>query len=335
VLAGVRLESAAGHLRLAATDLEVSIATSVPAAVDEDGVHVVWARTLLAIIRALDSEDIELVSDGTALAIHSGESRYRLTALPSDDFPDLPSLRGATRIELDSAEFVANVERVRPAASTDQSRPVYTGVRLTIEAGELTATATDGYRLATTRCALDGADVSIDVLVPARALGELARVPAAGGSLMLGVTENLVSFTIGEWQLTARLLNGRPQGHERILAGTFVYRMPVPRIPLIRAVDRATLLADRGRRVELAFAGDSLRVQARSAETGDADEHIALGGPSPELRIGFDARFLREGLELVEGEDAQFDMNDGLLPVVLRGRRDNFAYIVAPLRVSS
>jgi DNA polymerase-3 subunit beta len=333
VLAGVKVAAHESGLTLEATDLEMSISASAAAHVDVHGLAVVPARTLLAIVQALECDELELSAAEGVLTVSAGESRYRLRTLAVADFPDLPSLDGATRITLPHAVLAGTVARVLRAAATDLSRPVYTGVRIAIDDDVLSVTATDGYRLASARTGLEVRADSLDILVPARALAEVMRITRGAQVVELAVTANLIRFSVPGFEVTARLLDGRPPDHEHILSASFAHRARVPRTDLLRAVDRAALVADRGTPVELAFDGGELRVRSRSADLGDGDERVTAQSGGPTLRVGFNARYLREGLDLVEGDEVWFELNDAIRPVVLRGTREDFAYLVAPLRL--
>ncbi len=332
ILGAVRLAAGDGALAVTATDLELTVATSLPARVEDDGVVVVPARPLLAIVQAVDGESVELSTDGSVLELRAGDSRFTLNTLAPDDFPAAPVLRDATELELDAELFADTVGRVVRVASTDLSRPVYTGVRLTCAGGELTLVATDGYRLATVKATLGDA-VDFDVLVPARVLAEVLRLAGGAGRVAVQLTPNLVGFAVPGCSIVGRTLEGRPQEHERILSAPFEHRAGVPRASLLRAVDRAALLADRGGAVELSFRDDEIRVRARSVELGHAEERVTLRAHGPTLRLGFNSRYLRDGLDLVDGDEVWFEMNDGLRPIVLHGATADFAYLVAPLRL--
>jgi len=329
VLGGVHLTASAGELTLTATDLELTVSSSLAASVQDEGSAVVPARALTAIVQALDGGAVELASEDATLAVRAGDSDFRLNTLPADDFPEPPALREPTRFEVDAALLAELAGRVLRVASTDLSRPVYTGVRLTAAGGLLTLVATDGYRLATARAELGIPD--IDVLVPARALAEVVRLVA--GRLAVELTQNLVRFAAAGCTVTARTLDGRPQDHERILAAPYEHRAGVPRVTLLRAVDRAALVAERGGAVELAFGESEVRVRARSADLGEAHERVSLTADVPPLRIGFNARYLRDGLDLAGGDEVWLEMSDALRPVVIHGASNEFAYLVAPLRL--
>lgn len=333
ILGAVRLAAGEDILCVTATDLELTVSTSFGVPSAEVGVAVVPARPLLAVVQAIDGDRVELVASGTTLEIRTNDSTFCLNTLPPDDFPEPPTLAGATELELHSELLRETVGRMVRVASTDHSRPVYTGVRLTAEGRNLTLVATDGYRLATASAELREPVEGFDVLVPARVLAEVVKLAAGVTHVGVQLTANLIGFTAPGCALVARTLEGRPQDHERILDAPFAFRAGVPRAPLLRAVDRAALLADRGGAVELRFANDEILVRARSAELGRAEERVALAEAGPTLRIGFNSRYLRDGLDLVGGENVWLEMNDGLRPIVIHGASDEFRYLVAPLRL--
>lgn len=336
VLAGVALEAADGRLTVSATDLELSCRAHVTCRVDEPGVAVPSARRLLEVVRRLPEAGLEIaaVPGGSTVRIVCGESEYVLRGSDPGDFPQLPAGIEGTSVEIDRAAFVATIARVVRAASTDHSRPVYTGVQMRIDGDAITLVATDGYRLASKRTTTAGGATPVDVVVPARALAELVRLTGAAGSVRVTVARNTIEFALPGVTLWARLLDGRPQDHAAILGGAFSHDARVPRQALLAAVDRAAVMIERNAPLELVFDRSELLLHVRTADAGEAHERVALTAPAQPFRIGFNARYLRDGLELVEGDEVRFRMNDGIRPVVLGGATDDFAYLVAPLRLA-
>lgn len=336
VLAGVALEAADGRLTLSATDLELSCRARVTCRTDEAGSVVPSARRLLEIVRRLPGAEVEIaaVPGGSTVRLASGDSEYVLRGSDPGDFPQLPVEVEGNTVEVDRAAFVATIERVVRAASTDLSRPVYTGVQMRVDEDAITLVATDGYRLASKRTTTAGGGASVDVVVPARALAELARLAGAEEVVRVTASRNTIRFALPAVTLWARLLDGRPQDHAAILGGSFAHDARVSRRALLAAVDRAAVMIERNAPLELVFDRSELLLHVRTAESGEAHERVALTSPAQPLRIGFNARYLRDGLELVEGDEVVFRMNDGIRPVVLRGASDDFSYLVAPLRIA-
>jgi DNA polymerase-3 subunit beta len=333
VLSGVRLEALGDRLVLSATDTEISLRAAVPADVEVEGVAVVPARTLLDLLRKLPMEQVTLeLETSSALRVVSGEADYRLNTLPAADFPALPSAPPGERARVERAGFVRAFESVARAAARDASRPVYTGVLVTLAAGDLTMVATDGHRLAVRRARLEAVGDVASTLIPARALVELTRLPVDDEWLELSVTDNLVSFEVGGYRLTARRLNGQFQPFEPLLASAFAHEALVGRELLLEAVDRATVVVQRNSPVVLAFGADGVSLRVTTAEVGEATERMPLRKPGPDITVAFNPRYLLDGLQLIEGDDVTFKLNDELRPVVLQGATDSFTYLVAPVR---
>jgi DNA polymerase-3 subunit beta len=334
VLSRVALAAAEGALTVSATDLELSYRAGIPCRVDEPGVVVPSARRLLEIVRRLPDPEVELaaVPGGSAVRVTSGDADYVLRGSDAGDFPQLPGSVDGTSIELECAALVETIASVVRAASTDLSRPVYTGVQMRTDGETLTLVATDGYRLASKRTAVtSGGDV--DVVVPARALAELVRLAGDASTVRMTVAPNTIELALPRLTLWARRVEGRPQDHEPILSSAFSHDACVSRRALIDAVDRAAVMIERNAPLELVFDRSELSLHVRTSESGEAHERLALTRPAEPMRIGFNARYLRDGLDLVQGEEVVFRMNDGIRPVVLSGASDDFAYLVAPLRL--
>jgi DNA polymerase-3 subunit beta len=306
----------------------------VPADVESEGTAVVPGKSLFELVRRLPPGPLALEApdDGHDLALRFGEADYRLATLSAADFPDVAPPAGGEQLTVDRAAFAETVASVARAASRDQSRPVYTGISMTVAAGSLTLVATDGHRLAvkTTPVRAD-AEIS-HLLIPARALEELVRLPTSDDLLVIGVTANRVTFEVGGFLLTSRRLDGHFQPYESLVNGAFAHVATVSRGPLLEAVERAMVMVARNSPVELSFESDDVVVQVTTAELGRARERLALTEAGPSLTVAVNAAYLRDGLALVRGERVRLQMNDGLRPIVMRGASDDFTYLVAPVR---
>src|SRR5690242_11753385 len=200
ILAGILLHASSGRLELAATDMELSLRTSLEASVEGEGSVVVPGRLLLELARLLPDAEvaIEHKLEETAVEIRSGAASYRLHTYNAEDFPRLPDANAAERHDVDRETLLETVARVSRSASRDESRPVLTGVLMRFEPGKLVMAATDSYRLSVKETTIEGTMPELEAIVPARALQELARIAQAGDGIELGVHENQVIFSTGD-----------------------------------------------------------------------------------------------------------------------------------------
>src|SRR5918911_4837063 len=191
ILAGILLEAREGRLQLAATDMELSLRTSLDAKVEGEGSVVVPGRLLLELARLLPESEVVLEHklEEAVVEIHCGSASYRLHTYNAEDFPRLPETQGITLHEVDRETLLETVSRVSRSASRDESRPVLTGVLVRFEAGKIVMAATDSYRLSVKETPLEDTVPELEAIVPARALGELARIAQGIDQVELGVLE--------------------------------------------------------------------------------------------------------------------------------------------------
>ena len=336
ILSGILLKAAEGKLELAATDMEVSLRTTVEAKVEAEGSVVVPGRLLLELARLLPEQEvaIEHKPEEAAVEIRCGTASYRLHTYNAEDFPRLPETQGIELHEVDRETVLDTVGRVSRSASRDESRPVLTGVLMRFEPGKLVMAATDSYRLSVKETALEGSVPELEAIVPARALGELARIAVEGEKLSLGVHENQVVFGTADAWLTSRRIDGQFPNYKQLVPETFEHEVALPREELLDVVRRVSVMAQRNSPLRLRFADGELVISAQTQDVGEARESLPVGFEGESLEIGFNPEFLRAGLEAIEEGDVLLKLISPLRPAVLQGEGDDFLYLIMPIRLA-
>jgi DNA polymerase-3 subunit beta len=336
ILAGILLQASGGKLDLAATDMELSLRTSLEAQVETDGSVVVPGRLLLELARLLPDAEVSIEHrlEEAAVEVRSGSATYRLHTYNAEDFPRLPDAAAADRHEVDRETLLETVARVSRSASRDESRPVLTGVLMRFEPGKLVMAATDSYRLSVKETTTEGSVPELEAIVPARALGELARIAQAGEGIELGVHENQVVFSTGDALLTTRRIDGQFPNYRQLVPETFDHELALPRDELLDVVRRVAVMAQRNSPLRLRFAEGELTVSAQTQDVGEARESLPVSFAGEPLEIGFNAEFLRDGIESVSGEQVRVKLISPLRPAVLQGEDDDFLYLIMPIRLA-
>jgi DNA polymerase III subunit beta len=336
ILAGILIEATEGKLNLAATDMELSLRTSLEANVEDDGSVVVPGRLLLELSRLLPDADVSLEHklEEAVVEVRCGSATYRLHTYNAEDFPRLPDAEGVERHEVDRETLLETVARVSRSASRDESRPVLTGVLMRFEPGKLVMAATDSYRLSVKETPLEGSLPELEAIVPARALGELARIAQAGDAIELGVHENQVVFGTGDAWLTTRRIDGQFPNYKQLVPETFDHEVSLPRDEMLDVVRRVSVMAQRNSPLRLRFAEGELTVSAQTQDVGEARESLPVEFGGEPLEIGFNAEFLRDGVESVVGEYARLKLISPLRPGLIQGEGDDFQYLIMPIRLA-
>jgi DNA polymerase-3 subunit beta len=335
ILSGILLEAAGNELRVAATDMELSLRATIGAQVDGDGSIVLPGKTLVDIARLLPADDVSIEHKPTESVVHltAGSASYTLHTYNPEDFPRLPDVHAVQTFAVDREALLETIQRVARASSRDESRPVLTGILVQFAGGKLTMAATDSYRLAVKETELDGSAPELEAIVPGRALQELARIASAGDTVDVGVHENQVVFgTEGMW-LTTRRIDGQFPNYRQLLPEQFEHELTLPRGELLEVVRRAAVMIQRATPLQLRFAEGELTVIARTHEVGESKESMPAPFNGDTLEIGFNADFLRDGLESVDGDDIRLKLISPLRPAVLQGDGDEFTYLVMPIRL--
>jgi DNA polymerase III subunit beta len=336
ILAGILLEAEDGKLQLAATDMELSLRTSLEASIESGGSVVVPGRLLLDLARLLPESEVTLEHklEEAVVEVRCGSATYRLHTYNAEDFPRLPETEGIDLHDIDRETLLETVSRVSRSASRDESRPVLTGVLVRFEPGKLVMAATDSYRLSVKETEVEAAGLELEAIVPARALTELARVAAEADKLTLGVHENQVVFGTGNAWLTTRRIDGQFPNYKQLVPEAFEYEVAIGREELLDVVRRVSVMAQRNSPLRLRFGDGELAVSAQTQDVGEARESLPVAFSGEPLEIGFNAEFLRDGVESIAGEQVRLKLISPLRPAVLEGESDDFLYLIMPIRLA-
>jgi len=336
ILAGVLLRATGGVLQLAATDMELSLRTSLDAEVEGEGSIVVPGRLLVDLARLLPDAEVQLEhrAEEGVLNVVCGTASYRLHTYNAEDFPRLPDIDDSQIFTVDAEALLETVAQVSRSASRDESRPVLTGILARFEPGKLVMAATDSYRLAVKETDLAGSTQELEAIIPARALTELARVAGAATQLEFGVQENQVAFRTDDVVLTTRRIDGQFPNVKQLLPEQFEHVVTLPRNELLDVVRRVAVMAQRNSPLRLRFSEGELQVSAQTQDVGEAKEALPAPFTGDTLEIGFNPEFLRDGIESVQSDEVQLKLISPLRPGLIQGEGDDYSYLIMPIRLA-
>ena len=339
-LSGVMIRVEDGRLELQATDMELGIRVTMPAATEREGAVVLPGRLLLDVVRALPRDEMSLEYRSTEqdVEVVSGPAQFHLRTLPAEDFPRLPEAGEGEQLSVPAAAFVETVNRVARAASRDETRPHLTGVLVSASEKQLRMVATDSYRLSVKETTLDEELVgTLEANVPARTLQELSRITgaAAPDRIEVAALPNQVIFRLRDVVLSSRLVEGRFPNYRQLLPESYEHELRLSTSELLDVVRRISLLAQRNAPLRLRFADGALEISAQTPDIGEASETIPVPFSGEPLEIGFNPEFLREGLESAESDELIFKLISPTRPGLIEsGDDEGFTYLVMPIRLN-
>ena len=336
VLSGVLLRPTDDGLELAATDMELSLRTTLTASVEGDSSVVVPGKLLVDLARLLPAAEvtIEYRPEDGVVHVSSGSYSSKLNVFSAEDFPRLPSVDPAPHT-IATASLLETVDRVARSASKDESRPVLTGIQVRFEGTQLFMAATDSYRLSFKQTELEQSGPDLEAIIPARALTELGRIAAGTETVALGVNENTVVFGTGDTWLTTRRIDGQFPDVARLLPEAFEIEVDLPRAELRDVVRRAGVMALRNAPLRLRFAEGELTISAQSQDVGETVESLPAAYTGEPLEIGFNAEFLADGVDAVRSDTVRLKLINPLRPgLITSADDDSFWYLIMPIRLA-
>lgn len=335
VLAGLRLELQGDALSITGSDLDLTINVQLEVAGGQDGVIVIPSKLVSDVVRSLGSGAVELEIKDSDAHISGGRSDFTLRTIPAEEFPKVSPVDGEG-VTLEVGEFALALKQVVSAASTDDSRPILTGVLMTTEGAGLRLVATDSYRLSVRD--LPGTSILDDdqeVLVPSRALGELSRVLGDKETVMVTLGEREASFASGNVTLTTRLIEGVFPNYRGLIPSDHPNNLILNRTELLEAIRRVRLLAQESTPLRLSMSAEGVELIAVTQDVGEAHESIEANYEGEDLTVAFNPEYLLNGVDVAPGEEIRLETVDALKPAVLRVVGDEeFLYLLMPVRVS-
>jgi len=352
ILNNILLETTGDGLALTATNLEVGIRKIVPAEISDEGSTTAPARLLTDFVSTLPDEPLEITLDSTTQTLSLRCARFdtHVKCIEAEEFPPGPKPDEGDRLEIPLDELLTAVEQTQMAASTDEARPVLTGVLLHIEpeaaakaaaaAGGQTLAATDGHRLAVRRLEASGSNgLDARLIVPARALGELARAfrgESGNVELIVSKARNQVFFRAGTSEVTSRLIDGTYPNYSQVIPSKSSTRIRVPTAELTQTVRAVSLFArDSANVIRLRAQGSTLVLSATTNEVGDSKAEVNAKVDGSEIQIAFNARYILDALSVLGSDEVELQFDGPLSPGLIRTpESDDYLYVIMPIRVA-
>ncbi|WP_329583661.1 DNA polymerase III subunit beta [Streptomyces sp. NBC_01361] len=350
VLAGLKLEAAAGQLTVAAFNYEVSAQAALPADIATAGSVVVPGRLLSDITRTVKGHDLlDLELEGSRLVLTSGSTRYTMNTLPLEEYPSLPKLGEASGTAA-GADLAQAVAQVAVASGNDDTLPILTGIHLTVAGTKLTLAATDRYRFAVRSITWTPTSDTTEgqALIPAKALLDSAKMLAAAEQIDLSLPTSQGVFGVAgpTRSTTMRALDGKLPAYQSLWPTEFEATAIVNSGDLTAAVKRVALVAERNQPIHLHFSQGALSLTAGNSDEAQARDHVdadfttETGAP---LTVAFNPAFLLDGLDALNTDSIKFAIVSPTKPALLTGITANgddedddaLNYLLMPIRISN
>lgn len=345
-LAGIDIKAQDGSLEFHTTDLNISIRHRIAANVEEEGETVVSGKILTSIVKTLPDAAVSFEATGTACEISCAKSRFRLNTLRPDEFPDFPVYELSRSIELPSDLLAKMVDKVYKVTSRDATRPILSGVLLTVENNTIRLVATDSYRLAVcdSNTETSSSEEAFRAIVPGQVFHDVLATPSMTDSILVGVTQNpdgsegaQVVFQFGETTYVARRIEGTFPDFRQLLPKGCNCSIKLDTQALSAALKRVSVVAQANPSVRFDVDADGalMRLSAGSPDQGDSTETLDADVEGESISIALNFHYVFDCVNAVSGQDeVTLELQGSMQPAIFKSYSNiNYLYLLMPVRM--
>lgn len=333
-----------GNLVISATDLQTSMTTSLTVESKEEGKVAVPARILLETLKTLPDQPISFnIDDSTfAIEISAGDGKYKLSGENGEDFPKIPTVENGFAVTVSASVLSEAINKTLFAVSNDELRPNMTGVYCQLNPDNITFVATDGHKLVRYRRKDTKSESSSSFILPKKALGLLkSSLPAEDATVCVEYNNTSAFFKFGNINLICRLIDERFPDYEAVIPLSNPNKLVIDRSVFLNCLRRVVIFANKTtHQVRLKITGSELNISSEDIDfANEAHERLGCQYEGEDMEIGFNARFLIEMLNNLDGEEVLLEMSTpnraGLLMPQNGNKNEDILMLVMPVMLNT
>ena len=336
---GIFMQAKNGKLVLTGYDLEVGITTAIDCSVETDGSVVLNARLLCDILRRLPSAAVTINVDSHNLCkITSGESEFSLVGIPSNDYPELPTVSGGMPFSIKQGILRDMVKQTIFGVAVQDIKPVHKGIKFEVENNNLRLISCDGFRLAIRNEAIEYSGENMTFVVPAKTLSEVIKLADDDDSnITLSIGKKFILFEIGSYRIISRLLEGEFFNYKNAIPAQSSTVARVNLKLILDSVERTSLLITSKIKspIRCVFDENMIRISSTTA-LGAANDRIPAAIDGKRVEIGFNNTYLTDCLKTVDVDEVKIELSSPVSPIIIKPiEGDSFIFLIIPMRLKN
>ncbi len=348
ILNNILFETSKGKLMMTVTDLELSMKCWIGADVKADGKVTVPAKQLAEFINSVPNEKIDIELNNQVLNVSTLNNSAQFNTIPADDYPPVAVINGEKPIlKLTMDDVLTTVNRVAFAATTDDIKPVMTGLKVEVTDDTVAFVGADGLRLSRQVITLfEKAEKNVELLIPAKAFMELAHVVSEFASensnntvsLYLIEERNQVVFRYNDIDLVSRLIDGQYPAYQQAIPTGYQTTAEIERQEFQNALKVVSIIARSVLGNKLYLDQDPkqnvIRMSASQADVGSNESSFAANIVGDQIKMAFSSKLLTDLLNHIGGEKIVFESSSPTSAGVFKIKDDDsFMHLVMPMRL--
>ncbi len=334
ILQNVLLETHEGDLKLTTTDLDISVISSIPCEIVEEGATTLPVKLLFSTISTAPEGEICIdVDENDVASISAGSAKFRITGLNEKDFPRLPHDDEAFSYDVPAATLKEMIRKTAYAASQDDTRRTLKGVLMSFKDQKLTMVATDGRRLALVESEMEfPVDAERDIVLPAKAVQELQRsLASVEEGVKILIQKSQICFRLSTATIYSKLMDDTYPNYIQVIPTSVAEQITVDRQLLLSALERVKVMRDNANSTRFVFDANCLTVTSAAGDSGSAKDEVPIKYAGETIEIMFNPDYVMDPLKAIDDDEVKIELNSGTQPAVIKCSVP-FLYVLMPLR---
>lgn len=339
IFSGIHLLTKEDKLEIQAMDLNMAISCTIDATITEPGEIVVSAKHFAELISKLPAESVTISKniENKTIKVASGKSEFQLLLMNEEDYPKFPAFTGNQSITISDNMIKELIKKTIFSCSTDEARPLFTGILVEVSDNKITFVGTNTHRLAIKSMPYPDAE-PMSMIIPAKVLAEISRnlTGDTNQNVIISLLNNQIMVVIDNVVIVSRLIEGKFPDYKRVIPPKFAVKTKINIKELSGAVARVALFSTDGDYsiIKMSVDENELTITSSSPDVGTGREVIACETEGEKLNVAFNSKYILDILKNLEAEKALLSMNTSLSPVcVTCDEEPDYTYIVTPVRV--
>lgn len=340
VLSNLLLEVEDGKITLSATDLDISVISTVDGDVKGAGAVTIPAKRFLEIVRELPGEEVEIDVDGNKISVTCGRASFKMMGMEKDQFPKIADLEKKERVSISAQMLEKMIKRSVFSVAKDDTRPVLSGVLWEISPKELAMVGTDGHRLARMGISGDfGVKAETGVIIPPKAFNQVLRILSGEDQVGVAIDNAFVGFFVGGTTVYSRRIEGTFPNYRQVIPKNNANLLVVNREDLASATRRVALLADaKTHKIKMQLTKSGARLTASTPDLGEAEEEVPATYSGEEMTIGYNASYILDAIKTTDSGEIKFELGTPVGASIIRPAAEpdgeSYLCLVMPLRLA-
>ena len=337
IFSGIHILTKEAQIEIQAMDVNMAISCTIAAEITEPGEIVVSAKHFAELINKLPAENVTISKNDTnkTIKVASGKSEYQLLLMNEEDYPKFPVIDGNQSITIDNNMIKELIKKTIFACSTDEARPLFTGILVDVADGKITFVGTNTHRLAIKSMPYAQTE-PMSMIIPSKVLLEISRNLDGKQDVVISLLNNQLMVVIDNIIIVSRLIEGKFPDYKRVIPPKFAIKTKVNIKELAGTVSRVALFSTDGDYsiIKMSVDAEELTITSSSPDVGTGREVIACQTEGEKLNVAFNSKYILDILKTLEADEAVLSMNTSLSPVCISCEQEpDYIYIVTPVRV--